>query len=270
MNLCRNFKLRTEADATFPYFNANGVSLSNVTPAVIRKYHADNLAEGLSPNTVIKHHAVIHSALQQAVATHLIKENVCDLVEKPKRSTYHGDFYNAAEIKTLLLISKDSPIELAIYLAAYFGLRRSEILGLKWNSIDFDNRTISIRHKVVRAKVNGKMTIYATDELKTESSYRTLPLDDFLFSYLTEQKQRQVANRERNGNCHDNRYNAYVCVNELGTLLNPDHVSGTFGKTIRKHKLKSIRFHELSHPYVKSRQTIFVNYLCLTCPSSAM
>ncbi|BAK97438.1 putative site-specific recombinase [Oscillibacter valericigenes Sjm18-20] len=231
----------------YPYFKSANLPLNKITPSVIQKYHADKLTEGLSPNTVIKHHAIIRTTLQQAYKAKLVKENAADLVEKPKRTKYHGNFYNAAEMNALLAVAKGSTIETPVFLAAYFGLRRSEIIGLCWDAIDFTNKTLTVRHKVVRAKKDGKMTIKATDDLKTQSSYRVLPLDDALLAYLKAVKAQQSYNRERNGNCHNHEYDDYVCVNEMGDLLNPDYVTSAFEKIIRNNGLKSIRFHDLRH-----------------------
>lgn len=231
----------------YPYFKRLGLTLNKITPSVIQKYHTDKLAEGLSPNTVIKHHAIIRSALQQAYKTKLVKENVADLVEKPKRTKYHGNYYNAEEMKTLLAIAKGSTIETPIYLAAYFGLRRSEVIGLRWEAVDFTNCTITVKHKVVRAKQDGKMTVHATDDLKTQASYRMLPLNDTLLTYLQELKVRQERNRKRNGSSHNHEFDGYVCVNEMGDLINPDYVTSTFEKIISSNDLKHIRFHDLRH-----------------------
>ena len=183
---------------------------------------------GLNPNTIIKHHAVIRSALQYAVKSRLIKENPCDFVDKPKRQKYNGTYYNAEETKQLLAVAKGSPTEVPIFLAAYFGLRRSEVIGLKWSAIDFTSGLLAVRHKVVRALENGKLVNIATDELKTRSSYRTLPLDESLLEYLTGLKRQQTENRELCGASYCTEYADYVCVNPLGVLLNPDHVTGAF------------------------------------------
>ena len=231
----------------YPYFKKLGLPLAKVTPSVIQKYHADKLSEGLSPNTVIKHHAIMRTSLQQAYKAKLVRENVADLVEKPKRAKYHGSFYNADELNKLLAVAKGTTIETPVFLAAYFGLRRSEIIGLRWEAVDFVSKTVTVKHKVVRAKLDGKMTIQATDELKTQSSYRVLPLNDTLLAYLKDVKSKQESNRKRNGNSHNHEYDDYVCVNEMGDLINPDYVTSTFEKIIKNNGLKPIRFHDLRH-----------------------
>ena len=107
------------------------MQLSSIAPGLIQRYYSLKIDEGLSSNTVIKHHVIIRSALQYAVKTKLIKENPCDLVEKPKRKRYVCEFYNAKEIRDLLSVSRETTIEVPVFIAAHFGLRRSEVLGLR-------------------------------------------------------------------------------------------------------------------------------------------
>jgi integrase len=231
----------------FPYFKGTGVTLDKITPDVINKYYTDKQNQGLSPNTVIKHHGILRPALQQAYKAKRISENACDFADKPKSKKYRGGFYNAEEIKALLFIAKGSSIEVPIYLAAHLGLRRSEIIGLRWDAVDFSTETLTIKHKIVRGKKDGKMTTYASNDLKTQSSHRILPLNKTLLTYLKELKNKQDANRERNGNSHIYEFDGYICVNELGNILNPDYVTDTFGKIIKRNNLKHIRFHDLRH-----------------------
>ena len=231
----------------YPYFLNAKILLNKVTTACIQEYYDTKKAQGLSPNTVIHQHGVIRSALKQALKDNLISENPCDFADKPKRTKYRGEFYTAAEMKALLAITKCEPIEVAILIAAYFGLRRSEVLGLKWSALDLTAGTLTVKHKVVRAKKNGKMSLHATNDLKTESSYRVLPLEKSLIDFFKDIKQRQDANQERNGDCHVNEYDDYVCVNELGELLKPDYVTDKFSQILKEHGLKHIRFHDLRH-----------------------
>lgn len=230
-----------------PHFRELELQLKNVTPDSIQGYHSAKIGSGLSPNTVIKHHAVMRSTLQYAVKTKLIKENPCDFVDKPKRQKYTATFYNADEIKQLLAIAKGSTVETPIFIAAYFGLRRSEVLGLRWSALDISNGLMAVRHKVVRTIENGKLINLATDDLKTESSYRMLPLNDSLLEYLKVVKQGQDKNRKLCGNSYCNDYSDYICVNDMGVLLNPDYVSSAFNKLISRNGLKRIRFHDLRH-----------------------
>ena len=233
----------------YPYFKEAKVLLINVTTDIIQKYYNTKLKEGLSKNTVVHHHGVIRAALQYAVTSpnRLIKANPCDDATKPKRTKYYGEFYTALEMQSLLLVARGEPIEVPIFLAAYFGLRRSEVLGLKWNALDLSGGTLTVKHKIVRAQKDGKIAIHATDDLKTEASYRVLQLEQSLIDYLTTVEQRQEDNRKRNGDCHIHKYDDYVCVNELGDLIKPDYVTDKFRKILKQNDLKHIRFHDLRH-----------------------
>lgn len=232
----------------YPYFRKKKILLSDIQPIDIQRYYSFKLAEGLSPNTVIKHHAVIRTTLKYAVKMRLIKENAADFVNKPKRERYHASFYNVSELNALFEAAKGCPIETPIIFAAYYGLRRSEILGLKWDSIDFDNKIISVCNKVVRGKTeNGKLVSMTLDKMKSETSRRQLPLCDTIYQYLLELKRKQAENAELFGNCYNHKYDNYICVNPNGNLIQPDYVSDRFQKLLEKNGLRHIRFHDLRH-----------------------
>lgn len=231
----------------YPYFKKTNLLLTDVTPSHIQRYYTSKTEEGLSPNTVIKHHAIMRTALQYAVKTKQIKENPCDVVVKPKRKRYVAEYYTAEEIQLLLDVSKGSTIEVPIFIAVYFGLRRSEILGLKWSAIDPRNKVLKVCHKVVRAKEDGKMVNIATDDLKTETSYRVLPLDERLLNFLMEVRHQQEQNQALCGDAYNGEYLEYVCVNGLGVRHNPDYITDVFGKIIARNDMKHIRFHDLRH-----------------------
>ncbi len=238
----------------YPYFKQRRILLSDIQPIDIQRYYSFKLAEGLSPNTVTKHHAVIRTTLKYAVKMKLIKENAADFVNKPKKEHYHASFYNVSELNALFEAAKGCPIETPIIFAAYYGLRRSEILGLKWDSVDFDNKIISVCNKVVRGKSeNGKLVSMTLDKMKSETSRRQLPLCDTIYQYLLELKRKQAENAKLFGNCYIHTYDDYICVNPNGSLIQPDYVSDYFQKLLNKNGLRHIRFHDLRHPYVKPK-----------------
>ena len=230
----------------YPYFKKLNVSLENLSPMHIQKYYASKLKQ-VSPNTILKHHAFIRSALAYARKMNLIRDNVADLVEKPKKQKFIGSFYNQEEIGRLLEIIKDSPIEVPVMFAVYFGLRRSEIVGIKWNSIDFVNRTLTINHKIVPVNEDGKYRLEKSDTLKNKSSYRTMPLNGSLYDYLTDLKRKRDENKNFFGKGYNRTYDDYVCVNEIGNLLNPNYITRKFRELLQSNKMRVIRFHDLRH-----------------------
>ena len=150
---------------------------------------------------------------------------------------------NAEEIKNLLEIVSNDPMKMVVLLAAYYGLRRSEVLGLKWSAIDFTNKTISIRHKVIMNS-NG---IVGMDVMKTKSSYRTLPLIPFIEEELLHErsKQEEMKHILRRGYCQD--FEEYICVDSTGKLFTPDYVSEHFKVILKNNGMRHIRFHDLRH-----------------------
>ncbi len=195
-------------------------------------------------NVTVKHHAIIISpALRQAYRDDLIRKNPCEFLTKIKREKPIRKFYDKSEIELLFNSIKGDPIELIIIIATYYGFRRSEVLGLKWNAIDFDSKTITIQHKVLKSKKE----IYASDTLKTKSSNRTLPLLPYIEELLLKQKANIEENKKIYGKCYNEKYKDYICVNELGDIINPDYVSKHFNRVLKRHNLKHIRFHDLRH-----------------------
>lgn len=162
-----------------PYFEPKQLTLRDLekNPKVIQDYYQYEIMERkLSTNTVIHRHANIRKCLQYAYQIGLINSNPADRIERPKKNTFCGSAYNEDELQELFRLFQGDPLEFAVIAASFYGLRRSEIVGLKWSSIDFDANTITIRHVVTQATVNGKFITVAKDRAKNKSSLRTLPL----------------------------------------------------------------------------------------------
>lgn len=232
-----------------PYFDAKGTTLGNLTAGDLEDYYTCKVFSGLSPNTVIKHHAVIRTALQWAVKHRYIRENVADYADKPSHVRYRGEEpYNVQEIATLLQLTINEPIAVPIFLAAFYGLRRSEALGLRWSAIDLQKNTINISTTVVREKRGDKIeTVIRDNTTKSEYSMRTLPLCPYTRNYFTAVWNQQEYQRQICGTSYDKRYEDFVCVDCMGTILQPDYVSQKFAKILEQNGLRKIRFHDLRH-----------------------
>lgn len=98
----------------------------------------------MSANTVIHRHANIRKALQYAYKTGLINSNPADCVQRPRKEKFQASFYNEKELEQLFKVVKGDPVEFAVIVSAFYGLRRSEVIGLKWDAIDFEHKTITI------------------------------------------------------------------------------------------------------------------------------
>ena len=120
-----------------PYFDEKypGLKLREITPKHIQDYYTFDMKEnGVKANTVIHRHANIRKALQYAFKIGLLENNPADRIERPKKEKFTGSIYNEKELEQLFAAVKDDPIELGVILAAFYGLRRSEVVGLKWSA----------------------------------------------------------------------------------------------------------------------------------------
>ena len=229
-----------------PYFKEKGITLGALKATDIQAFYMDQLKR-VSASSVIHYHANIHKALKYATKIELIPSNPADKVERPKKSRFVGSFYDSEEVERLFAAAKGTNLEIPIFLGAFYGLRRSEALGLKWSAIDFQNNTVTIRHTVTTCLLDGKCVQVAQDTTKTKSSMRTLPLVPAFKEKLLSHKKQQEEYRRVCGRSYDKRYLDYVCVDEMGTLISPHYLTAAFPKLLEKNGLRHIRFHDLRH-----------------------
>lgn len=225
------------------YFQNKKITLQNIKPKHIQEFYQYLLDEGLSGNTVKHYHANIRKALQYAMKTDIILSNPADKVDLPKIEEYKPKFYTSDEVKILLNEVIGTKLEIPVMIDCFYGFRRSEVIGLKWSAVDFENDTITINHTITQS--NGKLII--RDKTKTKSSKRSLPLEPIVKSFLLELKEKQEKNKELCGDSYNQEYLEYICVDNCGNLIRLDYVTETFLKLLKKKKLKIIRFHDLRH-----------------------
>ena len=231
------------------YFQDKNILLNDLKPVEIQKFYNFLYSKELTGNTVLHYHNVLRKALQIALKLDLILSNPADRVERPKKEQFIGSFYSQAELNTLFTLIKDDPLQIVIYLASFYGLRRSEVLGLKWDAFDFDNKTITIKHKAIETRKDNKRVILLKDKTKNQSSYRTLPLVDDIIVILQEHKKQIDENKKLCGNSYNKKYLDYICVDSMGKLFRPEYVTDHFTLIMNKNKdiLRKIRFHDLRH-----------------------
>ena len=187
-----------------------------------------------------------------AVQTDLIPNNPAIKVGRPQQEQFIADYYNEDELNNLFKVVKDTPLELIVYLTAFYGLRRSEVLGIRWSAIDFENKTITINHKVVTVTDENensktKTKIITKRKTKNKSSYRTLPLFKEIEELLLYTRKMQEYYMSIFKDSYNKKYKDYVCLDELGNLRKPDYVSHKFKQILRNNNLREIRFHDLRH-----------------------
>ena len=231
-----------------PYFNARGITLATLSGAMIDGFYDAELKRGLSPNTVIRYHANIHKALEDAFKDGLIPYNYADRAHRPKEEEYIAEFYNRDELLELFEIVKGKKIEFAVLIAAYYGFRREEVVGLKWSCIDFKYKTITVKHTVTECSIDGKVMMVAKDRGKSKKSIRTLPLVEPVEKMLLRLKEKENLNKEIFGNTYDYDYDEYIYKDPDGKLVKPGFITQNFSdQIIKKYNLKKIRYHDLRH-----------------------
>ena len=231
------------------YFEDKNILLNDLKPVEIQNFYTHLYSKELTGNTVLHYHNVIRKALQTALKLDLILSNPADRVERPKKEQFIGSFYSQSELNTLFTFIKNDPLKIVIYLTSFYGLRRSEVLGLKWEAFNFEDKTITIKHKAIETRKDNKRVILLKDNTKNQSSYRTLPLVDDIIVLLQEHKKQIDENRKLCGNSYNKKYLDYICVDSMGKLFRPEYVTDHFTLIMNKNKdvLRKIRFHDLRH-----------------------
>ena len=239
-----------------PYFEPLGVTLAGLQPRQIQSFYLHE-AETLKNTSILRFHANLHKALKYAVRIDLITSNPVDKVDRPKPQAFMASYYSAEEMEKLFEAAQGHKLELIIQLAAFYGLRRAEVMGLRWEAIDFEAKTLTIRHIVTSTRIDGKKILVEADRAKTKSSLRTLPLVDPIAERLKAVKEQQEYNQKICGDCYNQEYLGYVFVDAMGNLIQPDSVTTGFPQLLKENGLRRIRFHDLRHPYVKHTTKIF-------------
>lgn len=220
-----------------PYFQAHPIELTQIKPVHLERYYTTLYQRELSPNTILHHHANIHKALRDAVKKELILTNPAAIVDKPKKKKFIPEPYAKEEMLMLLKCVQGDSLEIAINLAVFYGLRRSEITGLRWKDIDFDKRLITVRHPYHYNGSSQDAYIIAQNALKQNASFRTLPLIQEVGVLL----QQQLFNKQLDSE--------YVLCRSRGEAMRPAYITARFPTIIKKYGLRRVRFHDLRHSY---------------------
>ena len=229
-----------------PYFRQRNLTLRELEARHLQMFYSEMLRK-VKPNTVIHYHAIIHSALKYAVKTDMLVQNVADKVDRPKKNSFQPVFLSAEEMQKMFEALRGTKLELPVLVAAFYGFRRGEVLGLKWDAIDFERGTISIIRTVTTITLDGKQTEIEQQSAKTKSSLRTLPLIGSFREYFLQVKEAQELNKQICGNCYNHEYDGFVFVDELGERMRANYLTSAFPKFLESHGLRRMRFHDLRH-----------------------
>lgn len=223
-----------------PYFEPARLKIADVTPRHIQRYIDKKYKDGQSAKSIQKHLVVIHGVMKEALRFNVIPFNPCDRVTLPKLERHEGKAYTAEQATALLNVLEEEPVKPAILLGLFLGLRRSEVLGLRWRDVDFDENVVKIRNTVVKTK-----TLIEHEATKSKASKRDLALMPTLKTYLQQLQAEQERRRQLMGSAY--QAGDRICVWQDGRPLSPDYLTNRFSAILKKNSLPHIRFHELRH-----------------------
>lgn len=224
-----------------PYFK--GDALQKIKPIRFQEYYTYLIAEkGLSVNTARKHHDFINSAMKYAYKQDMIKSNPLDKIEPPKLTRSKINFYKTEDLQKLLELAENTRLELTIKLAGCLGLRREELLGITWDKIDFESKTITISDARTAA---GKEIVFK--DTKNDSSYRILCFT----SDIEESIKKEQAKQSENKFFFKSEYidSNYVIVDGKGKPYRPNYLSEIFTRFIKENRLPPVTLHGLRHTF---------------------
>ncbi|MBQ8245630.1 MAG: tyrosine-type recombinase/integrase [Lachnospiraceae bacterium] len=230
-----------------PYFEAKKTKLAKMNKDIIQEYidikHQNGRVDGkggLSPKTLKTHRLILNLVLKEAVKNDLIGRNPCEFVNVPKMRRREATFYTISQLESLFNAVKEEALYPLIYTTVIYGLRRSEVLGLKWDSVDFEAKLITIKHTVVKVS-----EVVEKDVTKTDASHRSFPLTDEVIAFLNDLKNKERANKMLFGKEYIE--NDYVFKWDNGQPYSPDYITHKFADLLKKYNLPHIRFHDLRH-----------------------
>ena len=213
---------------------------------IINKMHDS----GLSHRTIEVTKIVMHAALKQAQRNKLVSENVCENVVLPRKQPKHIRVLNEEEQTKLIAALKDNYIGRGLLFALYTGMRRGEVLALKWSDYDKNEKTISITKALSRVRTynkDGNKTMLTVTTPKTDTSIRTVPLIDKAVELLAEHKRKQERYMELVGDYYTD--NDLIFSSSRGDYLDPGNFNRKLNKTVKKIGIPRISPHVLRHSF---------------------
>jgi integrase len=198
---------------------------------------------GLSGRTVHHIHRVLTNAFNAGVKCQLLANNPVKATTPPRPEAKEMAALSQQQSLRLLDVLENSPLRLPVFLALTTGMRRGELLGLKWSDIDWDRGIVTVRRALKESRRGLKL-----QRPKTARSARTIALPPIALEVLRSHKAIQAESRMRLGKAYNDL--GLVLAEPVGTFIRPDALSTNFAAFIRRHpELPKVRFHDLRHTH---------------------
>ncbi len=235
-----------------PYFKDLNLDIQDITAGHIFDYinylssdggRKDNKIGGQSTTSIRKIISILRQVFDYAVLYGDIKINPALQVPLPKKKNKKDErqvFMTAEDAQKMLDAFRNEEIGPIVFVTLYYGLRKSEALGLRWQAVDFDANTITINHTVV-----GGSRIIAKDSTKSYCSQRTYELLPDVKDLLLKLRDQQEDYKRRLGSGYV--MNDYIFKNPNGVPYRPDSLTRSFKRALDRHELPQMRYHDLRH-----------------------
>ncbi|GAJ38945.1 site-specific integrase [Saccharococcus caldoxylosilyticus] len=217
--------------------------INEITTFDIDSFYVDKLDSGYSGAYIRQMHNLLNQAFDQAVRWSLIKVNPVKNAKPPKVKSEEKITWTVDEVNRFLNLIKNSSTEIPYLLAIFTGMRRGEVLGLKWDDVDFENKKIRIKRSL--CFVSGKGLIFK--EPKTKKSKRQISISQHVVNVLKKHKQKQEFQKEKLGTQYQDN-NLIVCTDD-GKPLDPRNLLRQFYRLIEEANVPRISFHDLRHTH---------------------
>jgi integrase len=217
------------------------ILLGKLTPLDVQRLYSDRLDAGLSPTTVALIHNVLHKALKQAVRWGLLTRNVTEAVDPPREATPEYVTWNQEQAAVFLAVADSDEVAALWRLALLTGMRRGELLGLKWEDVDLQRRVLSVKRTLSR----GTRGAYTFGVPKTAHGRRSIALPQSAVEALQKHRIRQLESRLKAGAAYQDQ--DLVFADALGGPLHPSTLAYQFKKLQRQAGVPPIRIHDLRH-----------------------
>lgn len=229
------------------------LKLTEIQPHHIQNYQSEKLKHGniktggpLSNTTVLQHHRVLSKALKQAVLLRLIPNNPCQPVPAPRREKKNIEVLNASQLSKLLSLAKGKDVYYFIIIAAFTGMRRSEILALRWKDIDFKRKKLYVKRALVRKKGEGAVI---KEIPKNSSSRRAIDIAERITNEL---KKLQIEQNEQKliyGEKYNREDGDLIFCHLDGTRLSPKLPTKWMKILVKETDLEGCTPHTLRHTH---------------------